>query len=377
MKVTVKERYAAELTYEVCRAIAKKLNLPEEFKIEYKSGHGRFVLFEEDGKKYYVIVSGKDANDARNAFLNQYVTTVLRKFVEDEAEDKRIYAYVLDTSAKAKVKFIADGYRVLKTMGIYILNEDELNIAVKPYASFEDWKNAQDKRRDYNSGNNSSYAIEDEEGGYTLFGKLYGANGKDAAMTACMLAGIARANDTFVRFVQVREHGTEEIAETDGKLLKHFGVIIGEGAIVLENKSTKDKSTCRHQDEFKFNLLEKYGGKKCYMCSCDIESNIIASHIHRICDIDKSGLSEEEKRRQAVDPDNGFWLCANHDKMFEVGNVTYALADGKLVISPVLKPNQTDFVKRITEKYGVESAHFTENLKGYLKIHNIRVNLGL
>ncbi len=376
MRVTIKERYANELTYEVCRCIAERLNLPLDFEIQYKKGNGRYVLLEHDGFKYYVIVSRLSA-DARDAFLNQYVTTVLGEYVDDKSFVKKLYVYVLDKSQKAKAKYIVDGYRMLKTMGINILNIDELRMEINPYVTFEDWKNAQDKMREYNKGNNASYAIEDEEGGYTLFGKLYGANGKDAAMTACMLACIAKSNDTFVRFIQVCEHGTEEISSTDKKLLQSFGVIIDSGAIVLKGKATgKDKSTCRHQDEFKYNLWEKYGDKKCYMCSCDIESNIIASHIHRICDIDKSGLPEAEKRRQAVDADNGFWLCANHDKLFEFGNVTYDMC-GDLVINPSLKSNQTDFVKYITEKYGIEKAHFTAGLKVYLKIHNNRVHLGI
>ena len=33
------------------------------------------------------------------------------------------------------------------------------------------------------------------------------------------------------------------------------------------------------------NLFKKFGDKKCYLCDCDIDSLIIASHIHRVTDI--------------------------------------------------------------------------------------------
>lgn len=375
MKIYVKNRYKEELTLMVVNNILNILHLPITKNIEYIKGNGRCVIVENGNEKIYVIVSRETA-DARNAFLAQYIPTVLSEYIDDKWMKKRIYIYLLDTSEKAKTNFIIDTYRVAKTLGIDILNEKDLNIApVMPYVTFKDWKYAETDRQNYNPANNSSYAME-EENQYTIFGKLYGANGKDASFTACQLAKIAEKEHKKINFVQVKEHGTESVSNTDRKLLEYYNVDVAEGAIVLKDRQVHDRSTCRKQDEFKFNLLEKYGTKKCYLCGCDIEQNIIASHIHRVTDIDHSNLSDIDKRMQAVDADNGFWLCANHDKMFEYGIITFD-KNGSLVINSSMKENQINFINHITDVMKIKNEHLTKKLLSYLMIHNKRVNLGL
>ena len=375
MKVFVRKRYKEELSLNVVNNILTILHKPLIENVEYINGNGRCVIIENKNEKIYVIVSRENA-DARNAFLAQYIPTVLSEFIEDSYINKKIYIYLLDTSEKAKTNFIIDTYRVAKTLGINILNEKDLKMSpIMPYMTFRDWKYAKTDRQNYNSANNSSYAME-EENQYTIFGKLYGANGKDASFTACQLAKIAEKENKILNFVQVKEHGTESVSSTDRKLLEYYKVNISDGAIILKDRQVHDRSTCRKQDEFKFNLLEKYGTKKCYLCGCDIEQNIIASHIHRVTDIDHSNLSDMDKRLQAVDADNGFWLCANHDKMFEYGIITFDY-NGNLVISPTMKENQINFINNITDVMKIKDEHFTKKLLDYLMIHNKRVNLGL
>ena len=376
MKVFVKERYKEELNVRIIKQVLSSLNLNESFEIQYIRGDGRNLIIETDTYKHYVIVS-REIADSRNAFLAQYISTVLSQYVEDlTTKQKKISIYLLDTSDRAKTDFIIDTYRVAKTLGINILNESELGLStIQPYNSFRDWKNARSNRQQYNPANQSSYAMEDEDE-YTVFGKLYGANGKESALLACQLAEIAKKENKKLNFVQVKEHGTEAISITDKKLLEYYGVNVSGGAIVLKDKQTRDRSTCRKQDEFKFNLLEKYGNKKCYLCGCDIESNIIASHIHRITDIDNSKIPDAEKRRQAVDGNNGLWLCANHDKMFEYGVITFNI-NGELVINSTLKENQVEFIKYITQVLKIQDIHLNNEFLQYLMIHNKRVKLGL
>lgn len=375
MKVIVKNRHKSELTLQIINNVLRALQLPSVDIIEYVKGNGRCVIIDNNNEKIFVIVSRKTA-DARNAFLAQYISTVLSEFIEDKCTNKRIYIYLLDTSVKAKTNFIIDTYRVAKTLGIDILNEKDLNIpTIMPYVTFQDWKYAKTERQKYNSANNSSYAL-DEESQYTIFGKLYGANGKEAAFTACQLAKIAEKEHKKINFIQVKEHGTESISNTDRKLLEYYHINISNGAIILKDRQSHDTSTCRKQDEFKYNLLEKYGAKKCYLCGCDIEQTIIASHIHRITDIDHSNLSDVEKRIQAVDADNGFWLCANHDRMFEYGVITFDQR-GNLIINPSMKENQINFVSHITDVMKIKDEHITKKMLNYLMIHNKRVNFGL
>lgn len=374
MKVYVKVRYAKEITVKIIDEILRFLNLKANYDLVYIKGDGRNIIIETENKNIFVILSREKA-DARNAFLAQYIPTVLKQYISFGCEkEKEIYIYLLNTTDGAKSPYILDTYRAVKTLGIGILNETELRIVpILPYETFREWKNAKFDRQQYNLANQSSYAMEDENE-YTVFGKLYGANGKDSTLIACLLAQIAKKENKKLNYVQIKEHGTESISKNDRILLENYGVSLNDGDIILKNRHLNDRSTCRKQDEFKFNLLEKYGSKRCYLCGCDIETNIIASHIHRITDIDHSDLSEKEKRRQAVDGDNGFWLCANHDKLFEFGVITFNKS-GQLVISSNLKTNQIVFVKNITDSFKVEEKHLTQALIGYLAIHNKRVGL--
>ena len=374
MKITIKNRYKNEITPEVIEQILVGLGLPTEYSLEYINGDGRNVIINHENRNIFVIVSRENA-DARNAFLAQYVPTVLSQFIAFPAIQKEIFVFLLDTSERAKTAFIIDTYRICKTLGIDIINEKDLRMSkIQPYNTFQDWKSAKINRQQYNMANNSSYAIEDEDG-YTLYGKLYGANGKESSFIACQLANIAKNANKSLKFIPVKEHGTETISQTDEALLNYYGIDTTSGSIIL-HKRQSEQSTCRKQDEFKFNLLEKYGEKKCYLCDCDIESNIIASHIHRIADIDNSPLSNEEKRRQAVDADNGFWLCANHDKMFEHGIITFD-RDGNLIINDKLKDYQVSYINYITNVLKIADNHLTKELIKYLLIHNQRVKLGI
>lgn len=374
MKVIIKNRYKDEITSNVVDKILTKLGLPIDYSIEYVHGDGRNIIITHGEKNIFVIVSRESA-DSRNAFLAQYVPTVLSQYIAYPSINKKIYVFLLDTTERAKANFILDTYRICKTLGIDIINESDLNISrIQPYTTFQDWKNAKVNRQQYNSTNNSSYAIEDEDG-YTLYGKLYGANGKDSSFIACQLANIAKNESKSLKFIPVKEHGTETISQTDETLLNYYGVDTSSGSIILHKKQF-EQSTCRKQDEFKFNLLEKYGKKKCYLCDCDIESNIIASHIHRIADIDNSSLSNEEKRKQAVDADNGFWLCANHDKMFEHGIITFD-RNGNLIINNKLKDYQISYINNVTNVFRIADNHLTQGLINYLLKHNKRVKLGI
>ena len=165
------------------------------------------------------------------------------------------------------------------------------------------------------------------------------------------------------------------MSASDRALLEYYGIRLDKGGVIVKDEGSTAKTTCRDQDLFRYNLLEKYGVKKCYLCECDIEAAIIASHIHRIVDLDNSNMPFEEKHKCAVDGDNGFWLCATHDKLFEYGHITFN-TNGELVINPALSAERRAYIESITNVYNVSDEHLTEGLIEYLKIHNARVGIG-
>lgn len=373
MRVCVKNRYKEEITREVIGRVLARLGLDGDYELEVERGDGRRLVIDCDGRRTYVILSGCVA-DARNAFLAQYVPTVLGEFVQDRCLEKSVSVFLLDTSRRAKTPFIIDTYRALKTLGLEIINEDELGIGgIAPYESFAEWKLAKAERQRRNSYNQGSYAIDDGDE-LCVYGKLYGANGKDSVLMACQLARIAAREGKRLRFVQVWEHDTQSLSARDRSLLEYFGVLFDDDDVVVRDmRATGERTTCRNQALFRYNLLEKYGDKKCYLCGCDIESAIVASHIHRIVDLDNSQMSDAEKGRCAVDGDNGLWLCATHDKLFEYGQIFFD-GNGALALSPALTEQQRAYIEGITSVRAIAAAHLTPGMREYLRKHRDRVS---
>ena len=79
-----------------------------------------------------------------------------------------------------------------------------------------------------------------------------------------------------------------------------------------------------NQGIFRDRLLEN--NNKCVLCNVDDEHLLIASHI--------KPWSESEPGEK-LDPDNGFLMCPNHDKLFDGGYISFD-DEGKIMISPEL-----------------------------------------
>lgn len=169
------------------------------------------------------------------------------------------------------------------------------------------------------------------------------------------------------------ESSPNEESQKFKKVLKDLNVVYYADSIeYVENEEyetlSDDNRDARYQAEFMRNLLYKFNSKKdengnvilgsdgkpiivddikrYYLCNCDIQRLIIASHIQRVTDINKLDLPFSEKRKLAVDGDNGLWLCANHDKLFEYGLIYFE--DNMLKISDSLTENQKKYVKYLT-----------------------------
>lgn len=80
-----------------------------------------------------------------------------------------------------------------------------------------------------------------------------------------------------------------------------------------------------NQGIFRKGLLRRY--KKCCLCNVQNQNLLIASHIKPWSE---AGLNEK------VDFDNGLLLCPNHDKLFDLGYISFD-KDGKILISSELE----------------------------------------
>lgn len=108
-----------------------------------------------------------------------------------------------------------------------------------------------------------------------------------------------------------------------------------------------------NQSVFRENLLHRYG--KCCICGINNPTLLIASHIKPW---------KDSEPNEKLDVNNGFLLCANHDKLFDSGLISFD-DSGKIMIS-----NQVSISDRILLNIS-ENMKITLNEKNrkYLYFH--------
>ena len=103
MIINVPERYLNDIDNSVIDEILQLLNLNDDYKVEVESRNGRNIIITTETRQIYVILSGADASAARNAFLNQSISTVLKTYTFDSSPlFKEIYVFLMDVSSYEK-----------------------------------------------------------------------------------------------------------------------------------------------------------------------------------------------------------------------------------------------------------------------------------
>lgn len=333
-----------------------------------KRESGRYIKLEKDNEVHYVCLSANESEyNGRNSFLSQYLGTAFSRFLHSNEENKKMEVYLLMTNEYAFSAYQKFIYRCCRTLGIKLLNVATVYL---PFSSCKEIKDARTQVSSRNTGNKSSYFSDTGEN-IEFFAKCYGANGKESVFMAMV---VRQLTDKEIIIYQVEDHGQKALSEPDRGVLEQAGFVFGENIVSNEfvkvDLSVAEKDL-RNQPAFRLNLYEKFGEKKCYLCDCDIDHMIIASHIHRVTDIKNDAtLSDDEKKKQIIDGDNGLWLCANHDKLFEYGLIFFN--NKELVISDKLNDGQKDFIKRITAEASIKDCYFNGNMDSYLKLHKAR-----
>lgn len=352
---------------------------------------GQYIIVETEREKKWITLSADYTRipgdgGSTNAYFVQFIPmTIADYYLNNTNKVKSMELYLKGINHnRAKTSAQQIYYRLAKTVGIKILNEFEFDTEIRrniafPFENINEWKKARLNMRSSNSGNKPSYIIENEDA-YTFYGKTFGANGRESIFILYVLAHLSKEENKKIYLYEVADNGSFSFesprSEEDLKfktVLTNLGVVYYIDSIEYidneeyEKLDDKNKSA-RYQAEFMRNLLIKFNSKRdvngdivhdshgrpvilddikrCYLCDCDIQRLIIASHIHRVADIDKLDIPFSEKRKLAVDGDNGLWLCANHDKLFEYGLIYFE--NNMLKISEELNEQQKKYVKYLT-----------------------------
>lgn len=358
----------------------------EEFIVrEDFRGHnsGQYIKMKVFDTIKYICLSRKVANESRNAFILQNFPSAYQHYLE-EANPKKCFEYYIRDFTTLHPPFAIFSYKLLLTGGIKILNLDKVrtsdNATLFDYTTpFTDYKQMRTYRLSLsqrNSGNNST-TFEENDNEISVYGKSYGANGRET--TAICLALSKLVKDKNIKLYNVNETDRSHLAEIDPAnryILENIGVELNDDRMDFESNDERVIAK-RNTRLFHYNLLQKYKGKKCYLCGCDIEKVIQGAHIYSSSDILHSSMSEEEKTRQIVDADNGIWLCANHHLLFDYLLIYFK--EKYLYAADTISKNQIEYIKEsITQTYFLDSEKVpTDEHFLHFKINDIDFNLNM
>lgn len=372
-----------EFTSDVLKNIAKKLFNREEYIINnVNRRNGRYITLEdtETAEVHYIVFSNPK-NNARNARLMQYIAPAYTDFYFDDKEIKKFDAYILLPCDKDKNSYSKFIYRCLKTLDMDIINEENLHLdGINVFVDYYDFKRFRTENQSRNSGNNSTF-FSDDDNQISIFGKTFGANQEESFVFALVLNKLVKSKPII--FYPVVDNDSRNISRKQKQILENMGISYGEVINELSNTNIRLANIEPERDtpKFHYNLLKKYGEKKCLLCDCDMEHLIIGSHIERVADIKNSGnYSDEEKIAKIVDGENGFWLCANHDKMFEYGIIYFV--DKILKCRGGLSDKDINFItyslgktKKSINKNCIDNKFFSRRMSQYLQKHRKRIGV--
>ena len=321
-------------------------------------GHnsGQYIKLKMADTIKYICLSRKIASESRNAFILQNFPSAYQHYLE-EKNPKKLFEYYIRDFSTSHPPFAIFSYKLLLTGGIKILNLDKVKVSEKAIlfdytTPFNDYKQMRTYRLNLskkNSSNNST-TFEENDDEISVYGKSYGANGRETTAICLALSRLVPGKN--IKLYNVNETDKNHLADIDPAnryILENIGIELNDDRMDFESNDEKVIAK-RNTRLFHYNLLQKYKEKKCYLCGCDIEKVIQGAHIYSSTDILHSSLSEEEKTKQIVDADNGIWLCANHHLLFDYLLIYFK--EKYLYASDTLNKNQIDYIKNsITQGY--------------------------
>ena len=321
-------------------------------------GHnsGQYIKLKIADTIKYICLSRKIASESRNAFILQNFPSAYQHYLE-EKNPKKLFEYYIRDFSTSHPPFAIFSYKLLLTGEIKILNLDKVRVSENAIlfdytTPFNDYKQMRTYRLSLskrNSSNNST-TFEENDDEISVYGKSYGANGRETTAICLALSRLVPGKN--IKLYNVNETDKNHLADIDPAnryILENIGIELNDDRMDFESNDEKVIAK-RNTRLFHYNLLQKYKEKKCYLCGCDIEKVIQGAHIYSSTDILHSSLSEEEKTKQIVDADNGIWLCANHHLLFDYLLIYFK--ERYLYASDTLNKNQIEYIKNsITQGY--------------------------
>lgn len=326
---------------------------------------GRLAILEYKGVINYISFSEFEIG-SRNSYFQSFPSALV-KYHQETNPRKNIYFYFLKPNGNIETAYFIFMYRLMKTAGTEFLNEkDYLNTTMMPFNSVSDIINQRDLNRGRNKGNTSSYVTINENDILQIFGKTYGANKYE---TTLLCLAIYKITPHSMQLYEIQEGNLRQLPHDARSVIKFLGIDIITSDLVLEKKEFEANDSLR-SPTYIYNLLEKFGEKKCVLCDCEIPQIIQGAHIWPVVSIKKAkNIDINKKIQYAIDGNNGLWLCNNHHKLFDI-NMLYITSDGRLKYKSNIKQSHEKYLKCLTIKKRIPNEILTTLFIDYLNKRN-------
>jgi hypothetical protein len=363
-------RYQELLTQEILSDVALKCVGNSNFTVEYidNINKGKLARLYFNEEVHYISFTDKIIQ-SRNSFFQSFPSALLQ-FIQDNHKKKFLAYYILPPeSGRIETNYHNFMFRLIKTVGAVFLNENDiLKEPIFMFSSYQDLILSKENIRGKNSSNRSTYVTKSEDGKLQVFSKVYGASKYESTLISLALYHISILP---IEIYEIKEQNLLKLPKTARDYLISLDrVSVITSDIKQEEKEYAENNSLR-SPRFISNLLSKLGSKKCSLCDCDIPEIIQGAHIWPVSEIKKSkNLSFRNRLDNALDGDNGWWLCQNHHKLFD-SNLIYISEDGNVYYDNSIQHGSFDYLKAITKNTSLPQVFRNDNFLAYLNKRNM------
>lgn len=352
---------------EICFSLTGETDFEVNF-ISERYNKGRLAKLYYKDYVHYITISPITADGRNSSF--QSVPTALGEFIRDKNPNKTISYFIIESEKGINTKYHQFMYRLMATCKFHFINGDEIGIHPTAFNSVQDLILAKEAIRSKNKSNNSSFVTIDEHNVTQVFAKTYGANKKESVL---LCLAIAYITSSPLELIQISEGNLKTLPRKDLEIISSITkikTIINNNALEKEEFTKNDSLRSK---VYIYNLLDKFGPKKCAMCDCDIPQIIQGAHIWPVSEIKKSGLSDEDKIYHATHIDNGLWLCENHHRLFD-SNILIINDKGWVLRNKTCEENHIKYLSKTTLLREMNGEYLNDGFLKYLAERNSLLN---
>ncbi|WP_265974572.1 HNH endonuclease signature motif containing protein [Brucella intermedia] len=369
-----KLKYSDILTDDVLADISSRLTGQKLYTITFDDegyNKGRLVIMHYGGIITYISIAETEVRSRNSSF--QSFTTAYSMFSRDNNPKGDICYYIIQgTVGNIETDYFIFMYRLMKTAGVKLINlVDYVSTNILPFNAAEDVILAKEKLRKAAKGNRSTYVTKGSNGAIQIFAKTYGANKYESSLLCFALVKLTSSIELF----QIEEGGLTALPQATRDALALLGhVIIKTSNETSETEEFKSNNSLR-SIRFIYNILERFGAKKCLLCDCEIPQIVQGAHIWPVASIKASiDLELKVQLNHAINGSNGMWLCENHHKLFD-SNILSVTSDGTVLYIDELDNRHVDYLKLTTTRAKIGVEFLTDEFIFYLSKRNSEISI--